>query len=212
MIKTWIKLYYQLPCRFRWELVWARKGHRPFWMLDGARPTVIESVKDGWLTPGMTVLEIGCGIGQEAVWLADAGFKVLGVDFSRAAIRRARKNAGDKADLSFAVMDVTRPMPLDRKFDALIDSGCLHSIKRHLWPKYLINLLKWSRPGTRFLLHMHTLDVKPDARSAEVKALFAPDFEIVRLDCVPSKNVRARNGFGLDIRLVRRTSAPAGCE
>lgn len=39
-------------------------------------------------------LDLGCGEGRNAIWLAERGWSVVGVDFSRVALERARKLAG----------------------------------------------------------------------------------------------------------------------
>jgi SAM-dependent methyltransferase len=46
------------------------------------------------LTPGVAV-DLACGEGRNAIWLARRGWTVTGVDFSAVAIERARRTAGD---------------------------------------------------------------------------------------------------------------------
>jgi SAM-dependent methyltransferase len=53
----------------------------------------------GQLPPGTRVLIPGCGSAYEAGWLADQGFDVLAIDFSPAAVSRARQVLGPKAGL-----------------------------------------------------------------------------------------------------------------
>ncbi len=54
-------------------------------------------------------LEIGCGTGDYAIWLAESGFSVLAVDASQIAIEKARDKAGKVgAKCEFAVVDVFR--------------------------------------------------------------------------------------------------------
>ncbi|WP_322763034.1 class I SAM-dependent methyltransferase [Frankia sp. Cr2] len=51
-------------------------------------PTVIEQLAD--LHPGRA-LDLACGVGRNAVWLATQGWRVTGLDFSDVAIRKARE-------------------------------------------------------------------------------------------------------------------------
>ncbi|MGO4384599.1 class I SAM-dependent methyltransferase [Specibacter sp. RAF43] len=62
--------------------------------LIGADVRLPPSALGGWLAdhlaPGSTVVELGCGLGQDALALAAAGHRVLASDYSRPAIARAR--------------------------------------------------------------------------------------------------------------------------
>jgi ubiquinone/menaquinone biosynthesis C-methylase UbiE len=72
------------------------------------------------LTPGMRVLDVGCGPGRHALALARRGFDVVGVDHSPDFIVLAREGAAD-ADLSatFVELDVRELACVD-EFDAAI--------------------------------------------------------------------------------------------
>ena len=45
-------------------------------------------------SPGL-VLDVGCGEGADAIWLAGAGWMVIGADISGVALERAAQHAGD---------------------------------------------------------------------------------------------------------------------
>ena len=62
------------------------------------------------LTAG-TALDLGCGEGRNAIWLARRGWTVTAVDFSAVAVERGRRTAGD-LPISWQVGDVlTAPLP-----------------------------------------------------------------------------------------------------
>jgi 2-polyprenyl-3-methyl-5-hydroxy-6-metoxy-1,4-benzoquinol methylase len=67
--------------------VWYRFGTPP-WVGD-ARSELVELVGSGVLAPGRAI-DLGCGVGDNAIFLAQHGFEVTGVDFAPAAIARAR--------------------------------------------------------------------------------------------------------------------------
>ncbi|HEY0700550.1 MAG TPA: class I SAM-dependent methyltransferase, partial [Micromonospora sp.] len=83
------------------------------WDNKEVRPQLYDLVSQGRLTPKElpTVLDLGCGTGAEAVFLAMKGFRpVVGVDFSAVALRRARARAEAAAvadRCSFLQADVT---------------------------------------------------------------------------------------------------------
>lgn len=68
-----------------------RYAARQYWSGD-ANPTLVSHAAD--LTPG-TALDVGCGEGGDAIWLASLGWKVRGVDFSREALERAADAAAE---------------------------------------------------------------------------------------------------------------------
>src|SRR5262245_56468081 len=69
---------------------------------------------------GCSVVDLGCGTGRHAVWLAAAGARVQALDFSEAMLARARAKAG-AADLVFRPHDLTEPLPFPaRAFDRVV--------------------------------------------------------------------------------------------
>jgi SAM-dependent methyltransferase len=95
-------------------------------------------------------LELGCGTGANAVWLAQQGFEVTAVDFSTLAIERARQRA-DEAGVSvhFLAADVLHPPPeLAGPFDFFFDRGCYHVVRREEPEAYAATLRRLTRSGT----------------------------------------------------------------
>ena len=73
------------------------------------------------------VLDIGCGTGENTLFLASKKLKVLGVDRVPAAIELARAKAAQrKSKATFEVADALDLSSLGRKFDTVLDSGCFH--------------------------------------------------------------------------------------
>ncbi len=102
---------------------------------------------------GATALDVGCGSGLEAVHLARAGFRVIGVDSSRPALALARQ----RAETAGVELDL-RPgsafdLPVaDASVDLALDRGCLHGIDREDRPTYAAEIARVLRPGGRLLL------------------------------------------------------------
>lgn len=81
----------------------------------------------GELTPGRA-LDLGCGEGGDAMWLAEEGWEVVGVDISATALARAGADAAARGlaeRLSFVQMNLSEEFP-EGTFD-LVSAQFLHS-------------------------------------------------------------------------------------
>lgn len=81
-----------------------------------------------WVRRGGRALELGCGTGPMLRWLAGRGFRGVGLDVSRTAVRMAREQSAGQP-VRFRVADVCGALPprLGR-FDLVVDGHCLHCI------------------------------------------------------------------------------------
>lgn len=75
---------------------------------------------------GSSILEVGCGLGLNAKWLASLGYKVKAIDISKTAIEKAKKHSNLISNLSFEYADFLKSK-ITQKFDILFDKGCLHT-------------------------------------------------------------------------------------
>lgn len=103
-----------------------KEGNLP-WDIQEPDDNLLKLVGSGTVTPGRA-LEIGCGTGTNALWLARQGFSVLGVDISPEAIEMAnQKKDGQPLSCDFAVMDFLKDGHFPQKYDFVYDRGCFHS-------------------------------------------------------------------------------------
>jgi SAM-dependent methyltransferase len=75
-------------------------------------------------------LDIGCGTGDNSIWLSQKGFQVTGVDISELAIQKAIEKAS-KANVkcTFMAIDFLTNKIRGRPFGFAFDRGCFHSLK-----------------------------------------------------------------------------------
>ncbi len=99
------------------------------------------------------VLELGCGSGTNAVWLAQQGFTVTAIDCSERALEQARHKA-DAAGVSveWQCEDVTQFRTQTEPFPFVFDRGCFHCIRRDMPTELQPTLLNCTASGTRFLV------------------------------------------------------------
>jgi SAM-dependent methyltransferase len=106
------------------------EGDTP-WDIGRADGNLVRMAERGAILP-CAVLEAGCGTGADAVWLAEQGFTVSGLDESAAAIRLARERAGRAGVTArFFVWDFLGDPPPVPPQDLVYDRGLFHSYSGH---------------------------------------------------------------------------------
>jgi SAM-dependent methyltransferase len=92
------------------------------------------------------VLDVGCGSGENSIYLASKDLEVLGIDRVPAAIELARKKAAErKSTATFEVADVLKLTRRKRSFDTVLDSGLFHTFSdddRARYAKVLAGIVK----------------------------------------------------------------------
>jgi SAM-dependent methyltransferase len=84
-----------------WDARYAQKE-----LLWSAEPNRLFAAEVGGLPPGRA-LDLACGEGRNAIWLAERGWRVTAVDFSEVAITKARTLAASRgAEVEWVVADV----------------------------------------------------------------------------------------------------------
>jgi SAM-dependent methyltransferase len=99
------------------------------------------------------VLDAGCGTGDNALFFAERGQDVVGVDFVDVAIERAKdKAAARNLNVSFLVKDALQLSVLERQFDSVIDCGLFHVFSIEDRSAYIRELSAITRSGGRLFL------------------------------------------------------------
>jgi SAM-dependent methyltransferase len=99
------------------------------------------------------ILDAGCGTGENALFFAERGHPVLGIDFLEGPIREARRKAEERGlDAEFVQRDALTLADFDRQFDAVIDSGLFHVFSDEDRARYVAGLAHVTRPGGKVFL------------------------------------------------------------
>ena len=110
----------------------------------------------GWQDAGLIhgeVLDIGCGLGDNAVYLAQQGHSVTGLDISPTALITAERRANDAGvEVRFAVADATKLDGYADAFDTVIDSGMYHCLDDGAKRSYAAAVHRATRRGATLLL------------------------------------------------------------
>jgi cyclopropane fatty-acyl-phospholipid synthase-like methyltransferase len=135
-----------LPDRTRFESIYAGL---PPWEIGGPQKAFVD-VAD---RVAGSILDIGCGTGENALYFAGRGHKITGIDFLAGPIERAKRKAAERGlSATFLVMDALALKDLPEVFDTAIDSGLFHVFSDEDRRRYVIGLASVLKPGGQLFL------------------------------------------------------------
>lgn len=116
------------------------------------------------LPPGQA-LDVGCGEGADALWLANHGWQVTALDISQVALERAARAAGNTPCMAWTRADLTTTPPPVAAFDLV--SIQYFPLPHQPGDTALRGLLAALAPGGTLLVVGHDLaDLPPDNEHA----------------------------------------------
>lgn len=160
-------------------------GHMPW---DSGMPSseLARVLREYGVKPGRAI-ELGCGTGTNAVWLAQQGFDVTAVDVAANALKVAReKSEAAGVAVNWIQADVQNFGGGMQPFDLVFDRGCYHCCRRVDLAGYLRTLKNVTRSGTRFLCLCGNANEVSESRvprvaEAEIREELGGLFEIIQL-------------------------------
>jgi SAM-dependent methyltransferase len=124
-----------------------------------------------------TVLDLGCGSGNDARRLREQGFSVTGLDFSQEALVQAR--AKPPGGGRFVTADLGAGLPFrSASFDAVMSNVALHMFGDRITRGIFAELRRLPKPGGLLLLHLNAAEDRP------LRALRKPVLRELEPDCV----------------------------
>jgi SAM-dependent methyltransferase len=181
------KQFYNLGYRFfrmPWEI--------------GPRAEIVELVTSGRLRPGRAA-DLGCGTGANAIFLAQQGFEVTGIDFAPAGLAKARRRAAEAGvTADFVQADLTSLPPGLGPFDLLVDYGTLDDLSDVDRERYVAGVAALAAPGAEFFLWCFEWPPRRCDRwtgmrtmaPGEVQRRFAAHFDMQRLGGTQTPGLR----------------------
>jgi len=136
----------------KFEGIYLKPNNAP-WTYSQTPEELSELIKNKIIFPPGEVLEIGCGEGHHAIFLAKAGFDVTAIDRSKNAIRFAKQNANEqKISVNFRMQEYHKIGSYQKKFDLIFDWRFLHEITNETKrDEYIHSIAKLLKPKGTYL-------------------------------------------------------------
>lgn len=113
---------------------------------------LVSYVEKRMLTSGR-VLELGCGPGRNAIYLAKQGFEVDAVDLSIESLDWARERAKAlNVEINFIEKNIFDLIVQENTYNLIYDSGCFHHLAPHRRMQYINLITKSLKPGGHFAI------------------------------------------------------------
>jgi SAM-dependent methyltransferase len=177
-----------------WEVVYLFK--KTPWDTGITPPEIVAQIESGRVPIGRA-LDLGCGTGTNAIYLAQHGFTVTAIDVSRRAIALAKRKTGsaqltDRVRLERSDVTLMRRRVAGQSIDFACDIGCFHNLNAEARRRYVSALTAVLKPGAIYMLY--AFEPQGDGRGVgldEIAALFDPAY---RLETLRRGSDRAKRG------------------
>lgn len=169
-----------IPRRETFEAMYQRK---PPWDIGHAQPVFVDAADQ---VTG-SILDAGCGTGENALFFAARGHVVLGIDFLESPILEARRKAQARGlNAEFLTWDALNLAELHRQFDSAIDCGLFHVFDDDDRARYVAGLARVVRPGGRLFMVCFS-DKEPGTQGprrvtrSEIERAFSRGWSVVEI-------------------------------
>lgn len=157
------------------------------------------------------VLDVGCGLGTEAVYLAEQGHSVVGVDSTASAIERARARTPEddlQGDVTFTVANALTLSEVNLcTFQTIVDVGMFHTLETDDYVDYVTSLGSVVQTGGRVILLEFGAEAPADwgpnpVSEDDIRYAFDEDWKIETIESAPFET-RQRDVSGIRSTITR---------
>ncbi len=171
-----------------------RLGLTP-WEWQPLAPELADLIEGPCALPPGKALDLGCGTGKHAVYLASHGWNVTGVEMVPGAVRTARRRAANAGvEVKFFEGDVTRldSLGFSPGYRLFLDAGCFHGLTDSQRATYVRGVTALRSADAVMLLFAFApawRGLAPRGASAEeIAVVFRPKWRLVSSE--PARAVR----------------------
>ena len=128
--KEWVPQDEVLPQEYYAQVYDDDDERRIPWNVGGPQPAVVSAAKDGKFQRGQTVLDCGCGMGENSIFLAEKkGCVVTGFDLSEEAVNKARQRSSVARFEVASCLDLSSSALAGQTFDVALDAFTAFQMK-----------------------------------------------------------------------------------
>ncbi|MBD7962768.1 class I SAM-dependent methyltransferase [Fictibacillus norfolkensis] len=127
------------------------KNHNYTWTIEGPSPELVSLLCVEMIKPPGLILDIGCGLGNEAVFLSSLGYNVHAIDHSQEAINMCMSRHRGHP-VTWRAESVTDVSLQDESVHFANDRGCFHVIPAHLRKEYVDEVYRVLKPNAALLI------------------------------------------------------------
>ena len=177
-----------------WEAMYLLK--KTPWDTGITPPEIVAMIESRRVTIGRA-LDLGCGTGTNAIYLARHGFRVTAIDLSRRAVALANRkirsaHLADRVQVERGDVTLLRKWVDPNSIDFACDIGCFHSLTAAARQRYVLALASVLKADAIYMLY--AFESQADRRGVmpdEIVMLFDPAF---RLDALQRGSDRGGHG------------------
>jgi SAM-dependent methyltransferase len=123
------------------------------WFVQKPYPPLMRAVEHGGLSRPGPILDVGTGLGTNALWLASRGFQVTGIDIAPGAIAAAEARRPPRnRRVNFVEDDILASRLPSSQYRLAVDVGCFQTLPPRTRRMYTDNLSRVLRPHAILLL------------------------------------------------------------
>jgi len=157
----------------------------PPWDICAPQPEIVQLEKEGSIPKGK-ILDIGCGLCENSMFLAKKGYSVTCIDIAQLAIEKSRAKAAEVGvRITFIIGDALHLNTYfnEESFDAIIDSGLFHALDENSRRPFAEQVWRaLAGDGRYFMLCFSDKETMPGGpkriSKAEIEATFSGLFKI----------------------------------
>ncbi|MBS4728653.1 class I SAM-dependent methyltransferase [Mycobacterium sp. SM1] len=168
----------------------------------------MENVEGAHRLPPGRALDLGCGAGRNALYLARNGWDVVGIDILGQAVKKGRAKAiGHAAKARFLQGDVTRlsELNLGGGYTLIIDSGCFYGLSAAQRDTYAAGVTQVAAPGALLLMAGFSKIAGTGIGISERDLCRFPGWELRASARVPLEEISRHTRIPLPLKLAMRS-------
>lgn len=182
------------------DLSWLSLYQNQFarWDLGGPSPNLQRLIRT-WIPSGKRILVPGCGFGNDAIALAQAGYEVYALDFVEEALIHAKVQAQQRGvSLEWVHQDLfEEKQEWNHFFDAWAELTCFCAIDPKKRKDYLQQVTRWLKPEGLFvgIFYVELPPPGPPYHSSpeEIRLLFEKELHFLHFERSPDSVERRKN-------------------